>query len=44
MKRYHLGIPWRDLPEYFGDFRVVHNHFSRWAKIGMWQRFFEVLT
>lgn len=22
--RYRAGIPWRDLPERFGDFRVVH--------------------
>lgn len=22
--RYRSGIPWRDLPERFGDFRVVH--------------------
>ena len=22
--RYRTGIPWRDLPERFGDFRVVH--------------------
>ena len=22
--RYKTGIPWRDLPERFGDFRVIH--------------------
>jgi len=22
--RYRAGIPWRDLPERFGDFRVIH--------------------
>ncbi|MBO1346603.1 MAG: transposase [Hormoscilla sp. GUM202] len=22
--RYRTGIPWRDLPERFGDFRVIH--------------------
>jgi transposase len=27
--RYRAGIPWRDLPERFGDFRVVHTRFSR---------------
>lgn len=26
--RYRSGIPWRDLPERFGDFRVVHTRFS----------------
>ncbi len=25
--RYRSGIPWRDLPERFGDFRVVHTRF-----------------
>ncbi|SPJ22186.1 Transposase DDE domain protein [Prolinoborus fasciculus] len=39
--RYRSGIPWRDLPERFGDFRVVHTRFSRWAKTGVWQRVFE---
>ena len=36
--RYRAGIPWRDLPERFGDFRVVHTRFSRWAARGVWQR------
>lgn len=35
---YRTGIPWRDLPERFGDFRVIHTRFSRWAKAGMWKR------
>ena len=42
--RYRSGIPWRDLPERFGDFRVVHTRFSRWAKTGVSQRVFEVLS
>jgi len=42
--RYRSGIPWRDLPDRFGDFRVVHTRFSRWAKSGVWQRVFEVLA
>jgi len=29
--RYRSGIPWRDLPERFGDFRVVHTRFTRWS-------------
>ena len=36
MYRYRSGIPWRDLPERFGDFRVVHTHFRRWSKTGDW--------
>ena len=42
--RYRTGIPWRDLPARFGDFRVVHTRFSRWAKTGVWQRVFEQLA
>ncbi len=42
--RYRAGIPWRDLPERFGDFRVVHTRFSRWASKGVWQQMFEVLA
>jgi transposase len=42
--RYRAGIPWRDLPERFGDFRVVHTRFSRWAKRGVWKRLFDHLT
>ncbi len=42
--RYRTGIPWRDLPERFGDFRVVHTRFTRWSKKGVWQRVFEVLA
>ena len=42
--RYRAGIPWRDLPERFGDFRAVHTRFSRWARSGVWQKVFEVLA
>ena len=42
--RYRAGIPWRDLPERFGDFRVVHTRFSRWAKTGVWKRVFQTLA
>ena len=42
--RYRAGIPWRDLPERFGDFRVVHTRHSRWSKSGVWERIFEVLS
>jgi transposase len=30
------GIPWRDLPERFGDWKNTH----RWAKTGVWERLF----
>jgi len=42
--RYRAGIPWRDLPERFGDFRVVHTRFSRWSQSGVWQQVFKVLS
>ena len=42
--RYRAGIAWRDLPERFGDFRVVHLRHSRWSRWGAWQRVFEVLA
>lgn len=42
--RYRAGIPWRDLPARFGDFRVVHLRHSRWSKRGVWARLFQVLA
>jgi transposase len=42
--RYRAGIPWRDLPERFGDFRVVHTRHSRWGITGVWERVFKVLS
>ena len=42
--RYRAGIPWRDLPERFGDPIKVHTRFSRWAKSGVWERVFEHLA
>lgn len=42
--RYRAGIPWRDLPERFGDFRVIHTRHSRWSKSGVWERVFNALA
>jgi transposase len=42
--RYRAGIPWRDLPERFGDPINVHRRFSRWAKSGLWERVFQHLA
>ena len=42
--RYRAGIPWRDLPERFGDWKNVHRRHSRWAQTGVWQRVFEKLS
>jgi transposase len=42
--RYRAGIPWRDLPERFGDFRVIHTRHTRWSRRGVWQQVFERLA
>ena len=42
--RYRAGIPWRDLPERFGDWKNTHRRFSRWAKSGVWERIFQHLA
>src|SRR5260370_21004842 len=42
--RYRAGIPWRDLPEGFGDFRVVHTRFSRCPARGVWEKAFQHLA
>ena len=42
--RYRAGIPWRDLPERFGDWKNVHRRHSRWAKAGVWESLFKRLA
>jgi len=42
--RYRTGIPWRDLPPRFGDWKNVHRRFSRWAKSRVWRRVFQYLA
>jgi transposase len=42
--RYRAGIPWRDLPERFGDWKNIHRRFSRWAEAGVWERIFRRLA
>jgi transposase len=38
------GAHWHDLPERYGKWKTVHTRFSRWAKAGVWERVFTVLT
>lgn len=38
--RYRAGIAWRDLPERFGDFRVIHTRHKRWSDKGVWEKVF----
>ena len=42
--RYRAGMPWRDLPERFGDWKNVHRRFSRWAESGVWEMVFQHLA
>jgi len=42
--RYRAGIPWRDLPERFGDWKNVHRRFSRWADRGVLLSVFQDLA
>ena len=42
--RYRTGIPWRDLPECFGDWNNTHRLWSRWARKGVWDRILSTLA
>ncbi len=42
--RYRAGIPWRDLPERFGAWKIVYNRYNRWSKTGVWERLFKQLS
>jgi transposase len=42
--RYRAGLPWRDLPERFGDWKIIHQGFSRCAKSGIFERIFNLLA
>src|SRR5436190_23725005 len=42
--RYRAGIPWRDLPERFGDWKIVYQRFNRWTKGGIFERIFKELA
>ena len=42
--RVRTGSPWRDLPLVFGKSNSVFQRFRRWAKKGVFERLFEVLS
>jgi transposase len=44
LSRYRAGIPWRDLPERFGDWKNMHRRHRRWSESGVWQRVFKHLA
>ena len=37
------GAPWRDLPERFGPWQTVYDHFRKWRKSGVFARIIEAL-
>ena len=39
----HTGAPWRDLPERFGPWQTVYDHFSRWRREGIFGQIVEAL-
>ena len=41
---YRAGVPWRDLPERFGDWKNTHRRWSRWAESGVWEKVFKPLS
>ena len=38
------GHSLRDLPERFGDWKIVYQRFNRWAKSGVFERIFRLLA
>ncbi|GBR60223.1 transposase [Acetobacter senegalensis DSM 18889] len=42
--RYRAGIPWRDLPARFGDWKNVHRRLRRWCESGVIERMFRYLA
>lgn len=42
--RYRAGIPWRDLPERFGHFRIINTRHMRWSRKGVWEGVFKALS
>jgi transposase len=42
--RYRTGIPWRDLPERYGDWKPTHKRFRRWCESGVFARILDTLA
>ncbi len=42
--RYRAGIPWRDLPARFGDWKAAHKRLRRWCESGVLERIFRHLA
>jgi transposase len=38
------GSPWRDLPEFFGNWSSVFTRFRDWVKADVWKRLFDAAS
>lgn len=38
------GAYWCHMPERYGNWKTSHKHFTRWARAGVWEEIFEILT
>ena len=38
------GVPWRDLPPDYGDWKNTHRRFCRWRDRGVWAMLLDALT
>ena len=42
--RFRTGLPWRDLPERFGNWNSVYIRFRRWTLSGVFERVFNTFS
>ena len=42
--RYRTGIPWRDLPPRYGDWKATHRRFRRWCESVVFARILGALA
>ena len=42
--RVRTGLPWRDLPSCFGHWNSQFRRFRRWAKAGVFERLFRLMS
>lgn len=44
LDRYRTSVPWRDVPERFGDWKNSHRCHRRWAESGIGEKVFKHLA